>query len=70
MKENDITSLIIGAAMQVHSALGPGLLESAYTACLFNELEELGLKVKKEYPLPLQYKKTTLDVGYRIDLLV
>jgi GxxExxY protein len=70
MKENDITNLIIGAAIQVHSALGPGLLESAYTACLFNELEELGLKVKKEYPLPLQYKKTTLDVGYRIDLLV
>jgi GxxExxY protein len=70
MKENDITNLIIGAAMQVHSALGPGLLESAYAACLFNELEELGLKVKKEHPLPLQYKKTKLDVGYRIDLLV
>jgi len=70
MKENEITNLIIGAAIQVHSALGPGLLESAYTACLFSELEELGLKVKKEHPLQLLYKKTALDVGYRIDLLV
>jgi GxxExxY protein len=49
MKENEITNLIIGAAMQVHSAVGPGLLESAYKACLFNELQELGLKVKKPH---------------------
>lgn len=70
MNKNDITGLIIGAAMQVHSALGPGLLESAYAACLVTELEELGLKVKKEFPLPITYKNTKLDVGYRIDILV
>lgn len=70
MNKNDITGLIIGAAMQVHSALGPGLLESAYAACLVTELEELGLKVKKEFSLPITYKNTKLDVGYRIDILV
>ena len=56
--------------MKVHSALGPGLLESAYRACLSQELISQGLKLLCEWPLPVQYNDTQVDVGYRIDLLV
>ena len=70
MKENKITEKIIGAAINVHRVLGPGLLESAYQECLFFELKSLGLKVEKELVLPIVYKEIKLDHGYRIDLLV
>ena len=70
MKENEITEKIIGAAILVHKALGPGLLESAYRECLYYELKEQGLFVEKEKPLPLIYKEVKLDMGYRVDFLV
>jgi GxxExxY protein len=69
-KLNEITSEIIGAAMAVHSALGPGLLESAYEACLLYELHKRGLKVAIQVALPVIYDGVKLDCGYRIDLLV
>ena len=56
--------------MKVHSALGPGLLESAYRACLSEELTSQGMKLHCEWPLPIQYNHTQVDVGYRVDLLV
>ena len=65
-----ITQTIIGAAIQVHHAYGPGLLESAYEACLAYDLGELGYKVEKQKPLPWIYKKVMLDCAYRLDLLV
>ncbi|MEN8139484.1 MAG: GxxExxY protein [Bacteroidota bacterium] len=70
MTENDIAYKVIGAAIEVHKKLGPGLLESAYQECLFYELKELGLNVMKEVPRPIVYKDIKLDHGYRIDLLV
>jgi GxxExxY protein len=70
MQENELTELIIGCAIKVHSALGPGLLESSYEACLFYELNKLGLKVERQKSLPLIYEEIKLDVGYKIDLLV
>ena len=74
MEENDrldqITRKIIGAAIEVHKAVGPGLLESAYQACLAFELRQNALQVAEQVPLPLLYKEVKLDCGYRIDLLV
>lgn len=68
---NQLTSRVLDAAYAVHSALGPGLLESAYKACLQFELEKRGLKVAAEVPVPVVYAGQKLaDVGYRIDLLV
>ncbi|MDD7886651.1 GxxExxY protein [Flavivirga sp. 57AJ16] len=67
---NNLTEQIIGAAIEVHRTLGPGLLESAYQECLFFELKHLGLNVTKEMALPIKYKDIKLDHGYRIDLLV
>ncbi|HZU43076.1 MAG TPA: GxxExxY protein [Terriglobales bacterium] len=67
---NEITRTIIGAAMEVHSALGPGLLESAYEACLIFELRRLGLKAEAQVELPVLYRGVKLNLGYRIDLLV
>ncbi len=67
---NRITEKIIGAAIEVHRALGPGLLESAYQACLRRELTLQGLVCEAEKILPVEYKGTILDCGYRIDLLV
>jgi GxxExxY protein len=67
---NTITSGIIGAAIDVHRALGPGLLESAYQACLAFELSQREMKVEQQKPLPLVYGDVMLDCGYRIDLLV
>jgi GxxExxY protein len=67
---NRITERIIGAAIEVHRTLGPGLLESAYHACLLHELRQQGLEVEKEKTLPVVYKGVTLDCGYRIDLLI
>jgi GxxExxY protein len=70
MEESDLTEKIIGCAIKVHKALGPGLLESAYQACLYYELVKSGLFVEKEKPLPLVYEEVRLDCGYRMDLLV
>lgn len=67
---NRITESIIGAAIQVHKALGPGLLESAYEACLAFELAERGHRVAQQKPLPIYYRKVKLDCAYRLDLLV
>ena len=70
MIENELSRKIIGCAIEVHRHLGPGLLESAYQECLFYELKQAGLNVKKEKPMPIVYKEVKLDHGYRIDLLV
>ncbi|MBI9057875.1 MAG: GxxExxY protein [Labilibaculum sp.] len=70
MEVDQITDQIIKAAMKVHSSLGPGLLESAYSACLYYELLKAGLKVEKEKALPLIYDEVKLDCGYRIHLFV
>ncbi|MCF8350497.1 MAG: GxxExxY protein [Bacteroidales bacterium] len=67
---NDISYKIIGFAYQVHSELGPGLLESSYEACLRYELLNAGLKTESQKALPVIYKDLKLDSGYRIDLLV
>ena len=67
---NKLTEKIIGAAMEVHRALGPGLLESAYEACLVAELSELGLVVEQQKPLPVVYRGARLDCGYRLDLVI
>lgn len=68
--EAALTSQIIGAALEVHRELGPGLLESAYHACLAWELEQRGLVVRRQVDLPVRYKGVMLDVGYRMDLVV
>lgn len=70
MEVNEITSVIIGAAIEVHRSLGPGLLESAYEECLCQELTLRQMPFKRQYPLPIQYKGLSLNCGYRIDLLV
>ena len=70
MKNNKLTEIIIGKAIEVHKQLGPGLLESAYQECLYYELKNSGLSVVKEIALPIVYKEIKLDHGYRIDLLV
>ena len=70
MELNKVTSEIIGAAIDVHRVLGPGLLESAYEACLAYELAHRGLNVEQQKPLPVVYKEVYLDAGYRLDLLV
>lgn len=68
--EESLTSEIIGAAIEVHRNLGPGLLESSYEICLARELELRGISFEFEKPLPLEYKGVRLDCGYRLDLLV
>jgi GxxExxY protein len=67
---NIITGKIVDAAMKVHTALGPGLLESAYEACLIHELRKIGLKVLSQVALPVCYDGIQIELGYRIDLLV
>jgi GxxExxY protein len=67
---NQISGEIVDAAMKVHTALGPGLLESAYEGCLKHELTKRGLKVLSQVTLPVIYDGVKIDVGYRIDLLV
>ena len=70
MEINQLTETILHCSFSVHTALGPGLLESAYEECLYYELKQVGLKVEKQKALPLVYKEVKLDAGYRIDLLV
>lgn len=67
---NAISEKIIGSAIAVHRALGPGLLESAYEACLAVELTDCGLAVERQKPLPLVYRGVTIDCAYRLDFLV
>jgi len=68
--EKELTDKIIGAALEVHRTLGPGLLESAYAACLAHELTLRDVSFDKEKPLPVRYKDVLLDCGYRLDFLV
>ncbi|HEY3104243.1 MAG TPA: GxxExxY protein [Pyrinomonadaceae bacterium] len=70
MERNEISGAIVDAAMKVHSALGPGLLESAYAACLRHELVKRGLRVASEVPVPVVYDGIKLEAGYKLDLLV
>lgn len=70
MKENEIGEQIIGAAMKVHSALGPGLLEAAYEACLAHELGRRNLDVARQLTLPVEYDGERVDAGFRLDMVV
>ncbi len=67
---SELTSKIIGCAIEVHKSLGPGLLESAYEECLSYELRKAGLRFERQKVLPVVYKEIKLDCGYRIDILV
>jgi len=66
----DLTEGVIGAAVEVHRALGPGLLESAYEECLCHELNLRGTKFARQVPLPIEYRGVKLDCGYRLDIVV
>lgn len=70
MEENEITGAIVSAAFKVHTALGPGLLESVYKACLHHELVKRGLHVAREHPVPVHYDGVLFELGFRMDLLV
>ena len=70
MELNQLSNKIIGAAIEVHKTLGPGLLESAYEECLCHELDLRGLSYERQKPLPVFYKGKKLDCGYRLDILV
>ena len=70
MTINELTQLIIGAAIKLHQKLGPGLLESAYEACLEYELKKLGLQVERQKPVPLIYEELHLDCRFRADMVV
>ena len=70
MELNEITGAVVKSAIKVHAALGPGLLESAYRACLRHDLTRSGLQVEAEAVLPIRFDGLELDIGYRIDLLV
>jgi GxxExxY protein len=70
MRINDLTKEIISAAIEVHRALGPGLLESAYEECLCQELSLRNVPFERQVPLPVKFKELRLDCGYRLDLLV
>ena len=67
---NEITRAVIGAAITVHRELGPGLLESAYEACLAYQISDIGFRVERQKAAPLKYREVFLDCGYRVDLLV
>jgi GxxExxY protein len=70
MRARDLTPEIIGAAIKIHRRLGPGLLESAYEACLAHELRKIGLLVERQRPVPLWYDGIKLDCGFRADMVV
>ena len=67
---NELTERVIGACIEIHRALGPGLLESAYEECLCHELSVAGIKFERQKPLPVRYKEVSLECGYRLDLVV
>lgn len=68
--EDLLTQKVIGCAIEVHKNLGPGLLESTYESCLVYELQQTGLSIKSQIKLPINYKNTTIDAGYRLDILI
>ena len=70
MEQEEITGRVIGCAIEVHRQLGPGLLESAYEKCLAFELRENGIQFQRQLPMPVEYKETRLECGYRIDFLI
>ncbi|MDG2617770.1 GxxExxY protein [Thermoleptolyngbya sichuanensis XZ-Cy5] len=70
MELDEISGQVIGAAIAVHRELGPGLLESAYEACLVHELRQRGVQIEQQIPQPVIYKGLQLECGYRLDLLV
>lgn len=70
MELNDITAAIVDSSLKVHTELGPGLLESAYEACLMHELRKRGIQVRNQVDQPVHYDGIVIDVGYRLDLLV
>ena len=70
MNAEEVIKKVLDCSFKIHSALGPGLLENAYVECLLFELNEAGLQVEKQKPLPLIYKDVKLEAGYRVDLLV
>jgi len=70
LNKNEMSGAVVDAAMKIHSALGPGLLESAYAACLKHELIKRGLTVSCEVPLPVVYDGVKLEAGYRLDMVV
>ncbi len=70
MTKEEVGHAIIGAAIKVHSTLGPGLLERAYELCLAYELEKLRLRLARQVPIPIRYEELSIDNGYHIDLLV
>lgn len=67
---NKITETIIGVSINIHRALGPGLLESAYEACMVYDIAKAGLQVEQQKPLPIVYRGVKLDCGYRLDLMI
>ena len=70
MNENELSNVVIGAAIEVHQHLGPGLLETAYHQCLAQELSLRDIAYETEKPIPLEYKGINLDCGYRLDFLI
>lgn len=70
MTEDEIGRIVVDSAVKVHKSLGPGLLESAYEACLAYEIQKTGLIVQRQAGLPLKYEDVVLDVGYRVDILI
>ena len=70
MTENQIAKAVFEAALKVHKALGPGLLESAYEECLYFELQKQGILVERQKPLPLVYEDVKMEIGYRVDLMI
>ena len=68
--EDLLTQKVIGCAIEVHKNLGPGLLELTYESCLIYELQQTGLSIKSQIKLPINYKNTTIDAGYRLDILI
>lgn len=67
---NKLTERVIGACIEIHRSLGPGLLESAYEECLCYELSQAGIKFERQKALPVHYKEVNLDCGYRLDLVI
>ena len=70
MTENELSKIIIGIAMEVHTALGPGLLENVYKECLYYKIKDYGFKVEKEKAIPITFEEVKFEIGYRIDILV
>ncbi len=70
LTEDEISKFVLEAGLRIHKTLGPGLLESAYEACLFYELMKLNLEVKRQVPLALQYEEVFLDCAYKVDIIV